>query len=80
MKVLITHIKIRRSEFGVEVEDEEYNEKENRKLLHEHRYIENETIIVSKNIINETVPGDDPICIQVSLTEMRVFVIPRLNK
>lgn len=73
-------MKIKRSEFGVEKEDEEHNENENRNLLHEHRYIKNETIIVSKNIINEIVPGDDPFCIQVSLTEMRVFVIPRLNK
>ena len=49
-------MKIKRSEFGVEKEDEEHNENENRNLLHEHRYIKKETIIVSKNIINEIVP------------------------
>ena len=59
MKLLITHIKIRRSEFSVEIEDEEHNEKKNRNPLHEHRYTENETIIVSNNIIHEIVPGDD---------------------
>ena len=44
-------------DFSVEVEDSDHNENENRNPLHEHRYIENETLIVNNDIIHEIALG-----------------------
>ena len=40
------------------MEDSDYNKNENRNPLHEHRYIENETLIVNNNIIHTIPPGE----------------------
>ena len=55
-------------DFSVEVEDSDHNENENRNPLHEHRYIENETLIVNNDIIHEIALGK-AILFQVSLTK-----------
>ena len=46
-------------DFSVEVEDRDHNENENRNPLHEHSYIENETLIVKNDIFLEFASGED---------------------
>ena len=56
MKFLITQIRIRRlAKLRVEVEHSDH--KENRNPLNEHRYIENESLVVNNEIIHEIAPG-----------------------
>ena len=40
------------------MEDSEHNGNEDRNQLHEHWYIEDETLIVNNAIIHETAPGE----------------------
>ena len=53
-----THKDKKLFDFSVGVEDSEHNGNEDRNQLHEHWYIEDETLMVNNGIIHETAPGE----------------------
>ena len=59
------------------MEDSDHNENENRNPLHEHRYIENETLILNNYIIHKIAPGEG--CIVLSILAKNVSICHSLN-
>ena len=73
-----THKDKKVTDLSAEAEDSDHNENEHRNLLHEHRYIEDEILIVNNGIIHEIALGEGHIALSILDQKCEYLPFPEL--